>query len=139
LSGRRGQAPGSPPARRPNGPSALRVLVVSRDTVLAEALQELVEAPGEVRRLDWHADELERTLYQTDVVVIDLPPMHHERTFAAVDGRFLGRTVVLLQEGEAEEALPPGPWTVRYRPLRIGELWDPKTRRRPPRPARSRR
>jgi hypothetical protein len=104
-------------------PWALRVVVVSRDPMLSEALDALVEAPGEVSRLDWHAAELEDALYRADVLVIDLPPRLHERTFAVIGGRFLGRTVVLLQEGEAEEALPPGPWVVRYRPLQIAELW----------------
>ena len=57
--------------------------------------------------LDWHSDELDAAIRHADVVVVDMPPNLHERTFAVIDGRFLGRTVVLLQEGEHAEALPP--------------------------------
>ncbi|HEU4399902.1 MAG TPA: hypothetical protein VFU54_18950 [Actinomycetota bacterium] len=119
--------PGNPgPAggdAEPEG-AALRVLLVSRDAMLAEALEALVEPPGEVSLLDWRADSLELALHHADVVVIDVPPVLHEGTFALIDGRFLGRTVVLLQEGEPEEDLPPGPSrVVLYRPLQIGDLW----------------
>jgi hypothetical protein len=95
----------------------VRVLLVSRDAMLAEALESLVEAPGEVRLLDWRVDSLEPALPHADVVVVDVPPSLQERTFAGIDGRFLGRTVVLLQEGEPEEAVPPVPArVVLYRP-----------------------
>jgi hypothetical protein len=104
--------------------AALRVLLVSRDAMLAEALDALVDEPGEVSMLDWRADGLELALHHADVVVIDVPPSLHRQTFAMIDGRFLGRTVVLLQDGESEEALPPGPSrVVRYRPLQIADLW----------------
>jgi hypothetical protein len=74
--------------------------------------------------LDWHSDELDGAIRRADVVVVDMPPNLHERTFAVIDGRFLGRTVVLLQEGEHAEALPPGPpRAILYRPLQIAELW----------------
>jgi len=104
-------------------PWALRVVVVSRDAMLAEALDALVEAPGGVSRLDWHAEDLRDALRRADALVVDLPPRLHRQTLAVVGGRFPGRTVVLLQDGEREEALPPGPWTVRYRPVQIAELW----------------
>jgi hypothetical protein len=110
-------------AAEPEG-AALRVLLVSRDAMLAEALEALVDEPGEVRTLDWRADSLELALHGTDVVVLDVPPSLHQRSFAVIDGRFLGRTVVLLQEGESAEALPPGPSrVVLYRPLQISDLW----------------
>ena len=95
---------------------ALRVVLVSRDKMLADALRSLIEAPGGVRMLDWLADELDGAIRLADVVIVDLPPNLHERTFALIDGRFLGRTVVLLQEGEHAEALPPGPPRVPCRP-----------------------
>ena len=101
-----------------------RVVLLSRDAMLAEALETLVEAPGEVSMLDWRADGLELALQHADVVVIDVPPSLHQPTFAVIDGRFLGRTVVLLEEGESEETLPPAsPRVVLYRPLQIGDLW----------------
>jgi hypothetical protein len=116
--------------------AALRVLLVSRDAMLAEALEALVEAPGEVSMLDWRADSLGLVLQHADVVVIDVPPSLHEQTFAVIDGRFLGRTVVLLQEGESEETLPPGPSrVVLYRPLQIGHLWAAVTGAIQPSPA----
>jgi hypothetical protein len=128
-------SPGSPPDPEPEG-AALRVLLVSRDAMLAEALEALVEAPGEVSMPDWRADRLELVLHHADVVVIDVPPSLYEQTFAVIDGRFLGRTVVLLQEGESEEALPPGPSrVVLYRPLQIGHLWAAVTGAIPPSPA----
>ena len=112
-----------PPVHEPRG-SALRVVLVSRDSMLAIALPSLIEAPGVVRTLDWYSDELDSAIRHADVVVIDMPPALYERTFAVIDGRFLGRTVVLLQEGEHPEALPPGPpRAVLYRPLQIAELW----------------
>jgi hypothetical protein len=92
--------------------------------MLAIALPSLIEAPGVVRTLDWYSDELDSAIRHADVVVIDMPPALYERTFAVIDGRFLGRTVVLLQEGEHPEALSPGPArAVLYRPLQIAELW----------------
>ena len=97
-----------PPVPEPRG-SALRVVLVSRDNMLAGALRSLIEAPGGVRMLDWHSDELDGAIRHADVVVVDVPPDLYERTFAILGGRFLGRTVVLLQEGEHAEALPPGP------------------------------
>jgi hypothetical protein len=101
-----------------------RVLLVSRDAMLAEALETLVEAPGEVSLLDWRSDGLELALQHADAVVVDVPPGLHEQTFAVIDGHFPGRLVVLLQEGEPAEALPPGPSrVVLYRPLQIGDLW----------------
>jgi hypothetical protein len=104
--------------------AALRVLLVSRDAMLAEALDALVDEPGEVSMLDWRADGLELALHHADVVVIDVPPSLYRPTFAVIDGRFLGRTVVLLQEGESEETLPPAPSrVVLYRPLQIADLW----------------
>jgi hypothetical protein len=108
-----------------NGPPQVeRVVLVSRDAMLAEALETLVEAPGEVSMVDWRADGLELALQHADAVVVDVPPNLHERTFAVIDGRFLGRLVVLLQEGEPADALPPGPSrVVLYRPLQIGDLW----------------
>ena len=121
MNGRGERVPRLAPARPA---SELRILLVSRDAMLAEALESLVEAPGEVSMLDWRPDSLELALQRADVVVIDVPPSLHEQTFAVIDGRFLGRLVVLLQEGEPEEALPPGPSrVVLYRPLQIGDLW----------------
>ncbi|HEX8131841.1 MAG TPA: hypothetical protein VF880_00195, partial [Actinomycetes bacterium] len=121
-----GQVPRLAPATagaEPEG-AAVRVLLVSRDAMLAEALDALVDEPGEVSVLDWRADSLELALHHADVVVIDVPPSLYQRTFAVIDGRFLGLTVVLLQEGESEEALPPGLSRVAlYRPLQIGDLW----------------
>jgi hypothetical protein len=109
-----------PPAPAPTGP-ALRVVLVSRDNMLAGALRSLIEAPGGVRMLDWHSDELDSAIRHADVVVVDMPPSLHQRTFDVIDGRFLGRTVVLLQEGEHPEAVPPGPArAILYRPLQIG-------------------
>jgi hypothetical protein len=111
------------PVPEPRG-SALRVVLISRDNMLAGALRSLIEAPGGVRMLDWHSDELDSAIRRADVVVVDMPQTLHARTFAVIDGRFLGRTVVLLQEGERAEALPPGtPRVVLYRPLQIAELW----------------
>jgi hypothetical protein len=110
-------------AAEPEGAS-LRVLLVSRDAMLAESLEALVDEPGEVRMLDWRGDSLELALHGTDVVVLDVPPSLHQPTFAVIDGRFLGRTVVLLEEGESAATLPPGPSrVVLYRPLQIGDLW----------------
>jgi hypothetical protein len=107
----------------PEGP-ALRVVLVSRDTMLAGALRTLIEAPGGVRLLDWHADDLKRAIRHADAVILDMPSDLHEQAFSVLGGRFLGRTIVLLQEGEHEEALPAGPSRiVLYRPLQIGELW----------------
>src|SRR6266508_3114242 len=121
VNGRGERVPRLAPARPA---SELRILLVSRDAMLAEALESLVEAPGEVSMLDWRPDSLELALQRADVVVIDVPPSLHEQTFAVIDGRFLGRLVVLLQEGEPAEALPPGPSrVVLYRPLQIGDLW----------------
>ena len=115
------------PAPGPEGP-ALRVILVSRDKMLAGALRSLIETPGGVRMLDWYSEELDTVIRHADVVIVDMPPTLHERTLAALDGRFLGRTVVLLQEGEHVQALPPGPpRTVLYRPLQIGELWSAVT------------
>jgi hypothetical protein len=122
--------PSSGPRARqpaPEGP-ALRVVLVSRDKLLAGALRSLIETPGGVRMLDWYSEELDTVIRHADVVIVDMPPTLHERTFAVLDGRFLGRTVVLLQEGEHIQALPPGPpRTVLYRPLQIGELWSAVT------------
>jgi hypothetical protein len=124
-----------PPAPEPTGP-ALRVVLVSRDNMLAGALRSLIEAPGGVRMLDWHSDELDSAIRYADVVVVDMPPSLHQRTFAVIAGRFLGRTVVLLQEGERPEALPPGPpRAILYRPLQIGELWGAVTGALPAIPA----
>jgi len=104
------------------------VVLVSRDNMLAGALRSLIETPGGVRMLDWHSDEVDSAIRRADVVVVDMPPNLHQRTFDVIDGRFLGRTVVLLQEGEHPEALPPGPpRAVLYRPLQIGELWGAVT------------
>jgi hypothetical protein len=115
---------------------ALRVVLVSRDNMLAGALRSLIEAPGGVRMLDWHSDELDSAIRYADVVVVDMPPNLHQRTFAVIEGRFLGRTVVLLQEGEHPEALPPGPpRAILYRPLQIGELWGAVTGALPAIPA----
>ena len=120
-----------PPVPEPRG-SALRVVLVSRDNMLAGALRSLIEAPGGVRMVDWHSDELDGAIRHADVVVVDMPPSLHERTFGVIDGRFLGRTVVLLQEGEHAEALPPGPpRAVLYRPLQIAELWAAVTGAQP--------
>jgi len=92
--------------------------------MLAGALRSLIEAPGGVRVLDWYSEDLDAAIRHADVVIVDMPPNLHERTFAVIDGRFLGRMVVLLQEGEHAEALPPGPpRVVLYRPVQIGELW----------------
>src|SRR4029453_8894234 len=90
------------PPPPPTGP-ALRVVLVSRDKMLVGALRSLIEAPGGVRMLDWHSDELDSAIRHADVVVVEIPPNPHQRTFAVIDGRFLGRTVVLLQEGEHPE------------------------------------
>jgi hypothetical protein len=112
-----------PPVPDPEG-STLRVVLISRDNMLAGALRSLIEEPGGVRVLDWYGEELDAAIRHADVVIVDTPPSLHERTFAVIDGRFLGRTVVLLQEGEHPEALPPGPpRAILYRPLQIGELW----------------
>jgi colicin import membrane protein len=121
-----------PPVPDPEGP-ALRVVLVSRDNMLAGALRSLIVAPGGVRMLDWYSGELDAAIRHADVVIVDMPPTLHERTFAVIGGRFLGRTVVLLQEGEHAEALPPGPSrAVLYRPLQIGELWAAVTGTLPP-------
>jgi hypothetical protein len=115
------------PILGPEGP-ALRVVLVSRDNMLAGALRSLVEAPGGVRMLDWYSEDLDSVIRHADVVIVDMPPTLHERTFAVLAGRFLGRTVVLLQEGEHAEALPAGPpRALLYRPLQIGELWSAVT------------
>ena len=119
------------PVPDPEGP-ALRVVLVSRDNLLAGALRTLIETPGGVRVLDWYSDELDSAIRHADVVIVDMPPNLHERTFAVIDGRFLGRTVVLLQEGEHGEALPAGPpRAYLYRPLQIGELWTAITGAKP--------
>jgi hypothetical protein len=121
-----------PPVPDPKG-SALPVVLVSRDKMLAGALRSLIEAPGGVRVLDWDSEELDAAIRHADVVIVDMPPNLHERTFAVIDGRFLGRTVVLLQEGEHAEALPPGPpRAILYRPVQIGELWMAVTGATPP-------
>ena len=107
---------------------ALRVVLVSRDKMLAGALRSLIDAPGGVRMLDWYSDELDSAIRHADVVIVDMPPTLHQRTFDVIDGRFLGRTVVLLQEGERAEAVPTGPpRAILYRPLQIGELWSALT------------
>jgi hypothetical protein len=124
--------PARPPVPDPKG-SVLRVVLVSRDNMLAGALRSLIEAPGGVRVLDWYSEELDSAIRHADVVIVDTPPNLHERTFAVIDGRFLGRTVVLLQEGEQAEALPPGPpRAILYRPVQIGELWMAVTGAAPP-------
>ena len=124
-----------PPVPDPEGP-ALRVVLVSRDNMLAGALRSLIETPGGVRVLDWYSEELDSAIRHADVVIVDMPPNLHERTFAVIDGRFLGRTVVLLQEGEHAEALPAGPSrAVLFRPLQIGELWSAITGATTPVPA----
>jgi hypothetical protein len=132
-----GQGPGQralPPAPGPEG-RALRVVLVSRDNMLAGALRSLIEEPGGVRVLDWYSEELDGAIRHADVVIVDTPPALHKRTFAVLDGRFLGRTVVLLQEGEHPEAIPAGPpRAVLYRPLQIGELWTAIAGTAPPRP-----
>jgi hypothetical protein len=92
--------------------------------MLAGALRSLIEAPGGVRVLDWYSEDLDAAIRHADVVIVDMPPNLHERTFAVIGGRFLGRMIVLLQEGEHAEALPPGPpRAILYRPVQIGELW----------------
>lgn len=124
--------PAHPPVPDPKG-SALRVVLVSRDNMLAGALRSLIEAPGGVRVLDWYSEELDSAIRHADVVIVDMPPNLHERTFAVIDGRFLGRTVVLLQEGEQAEALPSGPpRAILYRPVQMGELWMAVTGAAPP-------
>jgi hypothetical protein len=124
-----------PPVPDPEGPT-LRVVLVSRDNMLAGVLRSLIETPGGVRVLDWYSEELDSAIRHADVVIVDMPPNLHERTFAVIDGRFLGRTVVLLQEGEHAEALPAGPSrAVLYRPLQIGELWTAITGAATPAPA----
>jgi hypothetical protein len=121
-----------PPVPEPKG-WALRVVLISRDNMLAGALRSLIEAPGGVRVLDWYSEELDAAIRHADVAIVDMPPNLHERAFAVIDGRFLGRTVVLLQEGEHAEALPPGPpRTILYRPVQIGELWMAVTGALPP-------
>jgi hypothetical protein len=62
-----------PPIPEPRGP-ALRVVLVSRDNMLLLALRSLIEAPGRVRMLDWHSDELDNAIRHADVVVVDMPP-----------------------------------------------------------------
>ena len=118
-------------ARRPDpGPegSALRVVLVSRDKMLAGALRSLIDTPGGVRMLDWYSNELDSAIWHADVVIVDMPPTLHQRIFDVIDGRFLGRAVVLLEEGERAEAVPGGPSrAVLYRPLQIGELWSAVT------------
>jgi hypothetical protein len=112
-----------PPVPEPEG-TTLRVVLVSRDIMLAAALRSLIEKPGGVRVLDWYSEELDAAIRHTDVVVVDVPAGLHHDVFAVLGGRFLGRTVVLLQEGEHPEALPLGPpRSVLYRPLQIAELW----------------
>jgi hypothetical protein len=124
-----------PPVPDPEGPT-LRLVLVSRDNMLAGALRSLIETPGGVRVLDWYSEELDSAIRHADVVIVDMPPNLHERTFAVLDGRFLGRTVVLLQEGEQAEALPAGPSrAVLFRPLQIGELWTTITGATRPVPA----
>jgi hypothetical protein len=112
------------------------VVLVSRDNMLAGALRSLIEAPGTVRMLDWLSEDLDSAIRHADVVIVDMPLNLHLRTFSVIDGRFLGRTVVLLQEGEHAEALPPGPpRAILYRPLQIGELWTAITGTASPHPA----
>ena len=137
--GNPGHIPLQRPGSRPRGPvpepkgAALRVVLVSRDTMLVGALRSLIEAPGRVRMLDWHSEDLDAAIRHADVVIVDMPPDLHERAFAVIGGRFLGRTVVLLQEGEHAAALPPGPTrAVLYRPVQIGELWTAVTGSTPP-------
>ncbi|HET9007850.1 MAG TPA: hypothetical protein VFQ04_14150, partial [Actinomycetes bacterium] len=133
LPGRGARA--RPPVPGPEGPT-LRVVLVSRDNMLAGALRSLIETPGGVRVLDWYSEELDGAIRHADVVIVDMPPNLHERTFAVIDGRFLGRTVVLLQEGEQAEAIPAGPSrAVLFRPLQIGELWTAITGATTPLPA----
>jgi hypothetical protein len=104
------------------------VVLVSRDKMLAGALRSLIDTPGGVRMLDWYSNELDSAIWHADVVIVDMPPTLHQRIFDVIDGRFLGRTVVLLEEGERAEAVPGGPSrAVLYRPLQIGELWSAVT------------
>jgi hypothetical protein len=104
--------------------------------MLAGALRSLIETPGGVRVLDWYSEELDGAIRHADVVIVDMPPNLHERAFAVIDGRFLGRTVVLLQEGEHAEVVPAGSTrAVLYRPLQIGELWTAITGATTPVPA----
>ena len=115
-------APGAgarPPVPDPKG-SVLRVVLISRDNMLAGALRSLIEDPGGVRVLDWYSEELDAAIRHADVVIVDMPSNLYERTFAVIDGRFLGRTVALLQEGEHAEALPPGPPRASRSPSRGG-------------------
>ena len=81
------------------------MVLVSRDNMLAGTLRSLIEAPGGVRVLDWYSEDLDAAIRHADVVIVDMPPNLHERTFAVIDGRFLGRMVVLLQEGAWGRAL----------------------------------
>ena len=105
--------------------------------MLAAALRSLIEKPGGVRVLDWYSEELDAAIRHADVVVVDMPPSLHEDVFAVLGGRFLGRTVVLLQEGERPETLPPGPpRAILYRPLQIAELWAAVTGIHPRTPGR---
>ena len=77
-----------PPVPDPEGPT-LRVVLVSRDNMLAGALRSLIETPGGVRVLDWYSEELDSAIRHADVVIVDMPPNLHERTFAVIDGRSL--------------------------------------------------
>src|SRR4029450_2263283 len=106
---------------------------VSRDNMLAGALRSLIEAPGRVRVLDWHSEDLDAAIRHADVVVVDMPPELHERAFAVIGGRLLGRPGALLQEGRHAAPPPPGPTrAVLYRPVQIGELWTAVTGSTPP-------
>ena len=84
------------------------MVLVSRDKMLAGALRSLIDTPGGVRMLDWYSNELDSAIWHADVVIVDMPPTLHQRIFDVIDGRFLGRTVVLLEEGERAEAVPAG-------------------------------
>jgi hypothetical protein len=63
--------PARPPVPDPKG-SALRVVLVSRDNMLAGALRSLIEAPGRVRVLDWYSEELDSAIRHVDVVIVDI-------------------------------------------------------------------
>ena len=98
---------GPPPRPRPRG-LRLRVVLVSRDKMLAGALRSLIDTPGGVRMLDCNS-VIDSAIWHADVVIVDMPPTLHQRIFDVIDGRFLGRAVVLLEEGERAEAVPGGP------------------------------
>jgi hypothetical protein len=111
----------------PAPPAAVRLVLVSRDAMLAVAFQSLVEPTGEVTLLDWHATGLEEAAAGADAVVLDLPLELYAEKLPAL-GRFRGRTVLLLQEGESADDLPAAPARlVLYRPLEIAVLWEAVT------------